>query len=278
MNYQDFHHIKVAIEDGIATCTIDNPPINLITRTLFQDLNRLSEQLETDEGVIVVVLQSANPDFFIAHYDVELILQSPTEQPPVKGRPNGFHAMVQRFHTMEKLTIAKIEGRVGGGGSELAANCDLRYGVYGKTLINQMEVPIGILPGGTGTQQLPRLMGRSRALEVILGGDDLDAATAEKWGYLTRAFESGDIDGFVNTLAARVASFPRTAVQLAKQAVNQSHQPIEEGLKEESWRFQQLLRTDEAMPAMRRFLAEGGQTPDGEQRVGALNAEINRSG
>ena len=96
-------------------------------------------------------------------------------------------------------------GRVGGGGSEFSASMDMRFGVRGQTKINQMEVPIGILPGGTGTQRLPRLMGRARAMEVVLGGDDLDAETAERWGYLNRIFAPDEIDGFVMNLARRIS-------------------------------------------------------------------------
>jgi enoyl-CoA hydratase/carnithine racemase len=141
-----------------------------------------------------------------------------------------------------------------------------------------MEVPIGILPGGTGTQRLPRLVGRGRALEIILGGDDLDAETAERWGYLNRIFEADEIGGFVASLAARIASFPVEAVRLAKASVDAHLLGLHEGMVEEAYLFQQLLRTDGAQTAMRRFLALGGQTREGELRVGELNAEVGTSG
>src|SRR5205823_1653710 len=107
---------------------------------------------------------------------------------------------------------------------------DMRFGALGKTKINQMEVPLGILPGGTGTQRLPRLMGRGRALEVILGGDDLDAETAEKWGYLNRALPPDELGPFVDRLAYRIASFPAAAVALAKEAVLNAELPWRDGL------------------------------------------------
>ena len=124
--------------------------------------------------------------------------------------------MCERVRTMDKVTIAQIEGRVGGGGSEFAASMDMRFGVIGKTVVNQMEVPLGILPGGTGTQRLPRLVGRGRAMEIVLGADDLDAETAERWGYLNRIYAAGDIDAKVASLAERIASFPVAAVRLAR--------------------------------------------------------------
>ena len=182
--------------------------------------------------------------------------------------------MCERVRTMDKVTIAQIEGRVGGGGSELSAAFDMRFGVRGKTRINQMEVPLGILPGGTGTQRLPRLLGRGRALELILSGDDMDAETAERWGYLNRIFEPGEIAPFVDELARRIASFPPEAVRLAKQSVNQADKPWLDGLFEEAYLFERLLRTDDAQRNMQRFLEIGGQTREGELRMDELCAEL----
>jgi enoyl-CoA hydratase/carnithine racemase len=152
----------------------------------------------------------------------------------------------------------------------------MRFGVLGRTVVNQMEVPIGILPGGGGTQRLPRLVGRGRALEIILGGEDLDAETAERWGLLNRAFAPGEIGSFVEALSQRIASFPAEAIERAKQAVNAAELPLADGLIEESYLFQCLLRTDAAQRNMRRFLDQGGQTREGELHVGKLSGRINR--
>ena len=184
--------------------------------------------------------------------------------------------MCERVRTMDKVTIAQIEGRVGGGGSEFAASMDMRFGVEGKTRINQMEVPLGILPGGSGTQRLPRLIGRARAMEVILGADDLDAATAERWGYLNRIFPAHKIDGWVDQFARRIAGFPVEAVRLAKASVDAADQPLAEGLLEEAYLFQRLLRNDSAQTNMQRYLEIGGQTREGELRVNELSAELGR--
>ena len=273
----DYRRLAVGISGGVASVTIDNPPINLIDRQLFVELLKLSAELKADPGPSVVVLKSADADFFLAHFDVQAILASPADAPAQRDtEPNPFHQLCERFRTMNKVTIAQIEGRVGGGGSELAASCDLRYGVRGKTLINQMEVPLGILPGGTGTQRLPRLLGRGRALEIILSGEDLDAETAERWGYLNRIFTAQEIGPFVERLARRIATFPVEAVRLAKQSVDGAEKPLAEGLLDEAYLFQRLLRNESAQTAMRRFLAMGGQTREGELRMGELCAEINR--
>lgn len=271
----DYRLLTVDREGRIATVTVSNPPINLVTLELYAELSGLSRELEADPDLTVVVLKSADPDFFLAHFDVEAILSFPTDTPAARDPElNEYHRMCERFRTMDKVTIAQIEGRVGGGGSELAASFDMRFGVRGKTVVNQMEVPLGILPGGTGTQRLPRLVGRARALEIILAGGDLDAETAERWGYLNRIFEASEIGAFVDGLARRIASFPVEAVRLAKASVNAADRPLGEGLVEEAYLFQALLRTDGAQRNMRRFLEIGGQTRDGELAVGDLNARL----
>jgi len=276
MAYEGYQRLRVAKDGRIVTAIVDNPPINLITLELYGELARLSQEVVDDGDATVFVLKSANPDFFLAHFDVSAILSFPIDRPAERTEPgaNAYHAMCERFRTMDKATIAQIEGRVGGGGSELSMSFDMRFGVIGKTIVNQMEVPLGILPGGSGTQRMPRLIGRHRALEVILGGIDLDAATAERWGYLNRALPAGEIGPYVDALARRIASFPPEAVRLAKQAVCAADRPLEEGLAEESYLFQQSICTAGARRNMARFLEIGGQTRDGELRVGDLNAEL----
>jgi enoyl-CoA hydratase/carnithine racemase len=271
----EYEHLTVAVDGRVATVTVDNPPINLITMELFLELSALSQELADDPELLVVVMKSANPDFFLAHFDVSAILDFPIDSEPEReDQLSDYHAMGERFRTMDKVTIAQIEGRVGGGGSELVSSFDMRFGVRGKTKINQMEVPLGILPGGCGTQRLPRMVGRNRALEIILAGDDLDAETAERWGYLNRIFEADEIGPYVDALARRIASFPMEAVRLAKQSVDSADKPIEEGLKDEAYLFQKTLRTDGAQANMKRFLEIGGQTREGELRVGELGAEL----
>jgi enoyl-CoA hydratase/carnithine racemase len=207
---------------------------------------------------------------------VAAILAFPTDRTPVREPwdSNAYHQMCERFRTMDKVTIAQIEGRVGGGGSEISMSFDMRFGVKGKTIINQMEVPVGILPGGTGTQRMPRLIGRSRTLEVILGGIDLDAETAERWGYLNRALAADEIGPYVDALARRIAGFPIEAVRLAKEAVTSADKPLHEGLADESFLFQRLTRTPEAQANMRRFLDIGGQTREGELKVAELSGRV----
>jgi enoyl-CoA hydratase/carnithine racemase len=272
----DYQLIRTRVDDGVLYATIDAPPINVMTMELYQELAAFTKEVEADRGARVVVFQSANPDFFIAHFDVAALLAMPIDQPARRAEElNEFHQMCERVRTMPKATIAKIAGRVGGGGSEFASSCDLRYGALGVTKVNQMEVALGILPGGTGTQRLPRLVGRGRALEIVLASDDLDAATAERWGYLNRALQPVELDEFVERIARRIASFPPEAVAHAKRSVlNAERMPLEEGLREEAFLFQETLRFESSQRLMRRFLERGGQTRMGELRMGDLVMEI----
>ena len=269
MNYEDYQTIRVDVVGGVGTVTIDNPPINLFDFSLYSEMARVSAELAADGAVRVVVLRSANPDFFIAHFDVTAILALPTDQPeqPVV---NDFHAMCERFRTMPKATIAVIEGRVAGGGSELTLSCDMRFATLGRAIFNQPEVALGIIPGGTGTQRLSRLMGRSRALEAILGCDDVDAALAERWGWVNRALPDGELWPFVERLARRIASFPAHAVAAAKASVLLAEKGLEADLPAEAALFNGTLKEPSARIAMERFLAAGGQTLDGELRLGSL--------
>jgi len=183
---EGYRALRIQIEGGIAFATIDHPPINLLDGTLIVELDRFGREVEADPDVRVVVIDSANPEFFIAHADVNLILRLPREPQPPTELPL-FHAMADRFRTMPKATIAVIEGRARGGGSELALAMDMRFAARGKAVLAQPEVGVGIIPGGGGTQRLTHLVGRARALEIILGCNDIDADLAERWGYVARA-------------------------------------------------------------------------------------------
>lgn len=271
----DYRFLKVTTDGRLAEVLISNPPINIITPALYIELSELTLELKADSALTVVVFKSADPDFFLAHFDVSAILEFPIDTDAQRDSElTPYHAMCERVRTMDKVTIAQIEGRVGGGGSEFAASMDMRFGVIGKTIVNQMEVPLGILPGGSGTQRLPKLVGRGRAMEIVLGGDDLDAETAERWGYLNRIYAADQIDAKVGALAQRIASFPAEAVRLAKEAVNGAEQPIAEGLADEAYLFQRLLRTQGAQTNMKKFLEIGGQTREGELKVGELGGQL----
>lgn len=270
MAYDGYTALRVRVEGGVAVATIDHPPINLFDLTLMGDLARFAEEVAGDDEVRAVVLESANPEFFIAHADVELILRLPRDASQRPAELGFFHAMVDRFRTMPKATIAKVEGIVRGGGSELVLSVDMRFAALERAVFGQPEVALGILPGGSGTQRLPHLVGRGRALEVVLGCGDVDAATAERWGWVNRALPAAELGPFVDDLARRIASFPAPAIAAAKAAVLAAQPDPVPGLLEEAHQFNVTLTTPEAIARMERFLALGGQTRHVEVDLASL--------
>ena len=265
MAYDEYKFLKIRKERGVAFVTIDNPPINLLTIELSTELFNFSIEVSMDEEVKVIVFDSANPEFFIAHFDVNVLALFP-DTPPSK--PYDLHqgAKTQEaFRRMPKVSIAKIEGRARGGGSEFCLGLDMRFGAIGKAILSQPEVGVGIIPGGGGTQRLPKLIGRARALEVVLGCDDFDAETAERYGYINRALPPEEITPFVENLAFRMASFQPEVIDIAKQAVATGvNLPITEGLLEESYLFGRVASLPETKRRMTKFIKMGGQTRDME--------------
>jgi enoyl-CoA hydratase/carnithine racemase len=276
MDYSQCKTMRIAIADGIARVTLDNGEINLFDGQMFKEMSQLAGALAEDDSVRVVILHSANPDFFIAHFDVGQILKYAPDREVSTTDLKPFHIMCEAFRTMPKATIAVIEGRVGGGGSELTLSCDMRFALRGKAVFNQPEVALGILPGGSGTVRLPRLIGRSRALEVVLGCDDVDADLAQAWGWVNRSLSAEELWPHVNRLAARIASFPRHAVIAAKASVLNADKAVRDDLMAEGTLFQGTLGGEGTRQAMERFMSGGGQTPQGEGRLGALAGELHK--
>ncbi|MEM6583359.1 MAG: enoyl-CoA hydratase/isomerase family protein [Pseudomonadota bacterium] len=277
MNF-DYQLLQVDKIGALANVTIDNPPVNVITGQLFAELAAIFEELDSDPSLAVVVVKSANPDFFLAHFDVEILLQlCEGEASAVLNTLQDYQTMLRRIREMDKVVIGQIEGRVGGGGAELSMHFDMRFGVKGKTKFNQMEVPLGILPGGSGTQMLPRLVGHARAMEVIMGAEDIDAETAESWGLLNRALEADEIDDWVQRLALRIAGCPLDAVRKTKQSIAGAALPLTEGLAREGQLFTELLLSASAREQMSKFMHSGGQTSEGELRISELSAQLSNN-
>lgn len=272
-----YQTLRLRLADGVARVTLDNGPVNLLDKPMFKEMLHLVDQLAADDHVRVVVIGSANPDFFIAHFDVGLIQRFPADPPgpPDPTAPlSPFHRMCEALRTMPKATIAVIEGRAGGGGSEIALSCDMRFALLDKAVFNQPEVALGILPGGSGTVRLARLMGRSRALEAVLGCDDIPAEVAEAWGWVNRALPAAALWPHVDRLAARIASFPPHAVAAAKASVLRAEKGVIDDLHAEAAAFQGTLAEPGTRDAMARFLARGGQTLAGESRLADLAAAL----
>ena len=259
--YGSYSTLRVTVDKAVASITIDHGELNLMDMTMLEDLDRVGRQLEADPAVKVVVLQSANPEFFIAHADINVITRLPATPPVRQERLGWVHAVLDRFRTMPKATIAKIQGRCRGGGSELALACDMRFAEIGRAVLCQPEVGVGIIPGAGGSVRLPRLVGRGRALEIILGCGDFPAEVAERYGYVNRALPAGEIDFFVQYLAQRIAGFPAETIALAKQAVHMGDDGLEDGLVREELMFLESVHTAAARRRMAAALAGGMQTP-----------------
>lgn len=260
MAYENFKTLSVAAQNGVMTATLDYGELNLMDMVMLADLDRLSREIETDDAIQVLLLQSANPDFFVAHADLDLIATLPAEPEPRAGKLGFINAVFERLRVMPKVSIAKIEGCCRGGGSELALACDMRFATIGKAVFGQPEVGFGIIPGAGGTVRLPRLVGRGRALEIILGCGDISAELAERYGYINRALPASEIDCFVTSLARRIATFPARALALAKAAVSMTG-TIEDELNFEERAFLESVNSDAAKRRMAFAMGMGLQTP-----------------
>ena len=203
---------------GLWTITFSNPPINMFVPTTIVELGALMTDLEADPSVKVVVFQSANPDFFIAHLDAA----KAAERPEALGLWREF---VLRLAAAPVVSIAKIRGRTRGIGNEFVLACDMRFASRQSALFGNPEVGVGLIPGGGALEWLPRLVGRSRTLEIVLSADDFDADIAERYGWVNRTLDDGNLDAFVDTLVRRLASFERETLAAAKVQVNRFGMP-----------------------------------------------------
>jgi enoyl-CoA hydratase/carnithine racemase len=203
---------------GRWTITFNNPPINMYIPATIVELGALMTDLEADPSVKVVVFQSANPDFFIAHLDVARAAAQP-------GVLDLWRDFVLRLSSTAVVSIAKIRGRTRGIGNEFVLACDMRFASRQNALFGNPEVGVGLIPGGGALEWLPRLVGRSRALEIVLGADDFDADIAERYGWVNRTLDDDDLDSFVDTLVRRLASFDREVLAAAKAQINRFGTP-----------------------------------------------------
>lgn len=250
------------VTDGVMTVTIDHPPVNLFDLALTRDLVDLVGRLENDDATRVCIFKSANPRIFIAHYDLSLLLDEPTDDVPVA--PGGFNRLMERFRYLSQVSVGQVEGIARGGGSEFLLGLDLRFASLGRAVIGQPEVALGILPAGGGSQRLTRLIGRARSLEVCLGCEDMSADLAERYGYVNRALPPEELDAFVTNLARRVASYPSSAIALTKASINAADQYSMDGFVGEATGLALAKRDGVAHRRMARALELGAQTLEGE--------------
>ncbi|MDY0986674.1 enoyl-CoA hydratase/isomerase family protein [Flavobacterium sp. CFBP9031] len=268
--YQNYKLMEVELLHGVAYLTFNNPPINVLNAVLISELKEFAEKVALDNLVKVIVFQSSNPEFFIAHGDMNFVTDPASfmNLADSKGDPllNPMQQLHERLRNLPQITIAKLSGFARGGGNELAMALDMRFAVSGKTWLAQPEVLMGIIPGGGGTQYLSKLAGRSRALEVILGAELHDSATAEKYGIINRAIPEEEIDSFVSTLATRMASLLPGVIDAAKNAVNAAFHNTN-GITTESNMLGKVFGEPAAAARMIASMEKGAQTIEGERQL-----------
>jgi len=248
----------------------ENPPFNIVDATIFEGLQHLLTRMEANPNLRVVVFESTNPDFYLAHFD----LTGKTGNITTAVGPSGLPILMDTFVRLTKspvVSIAKIRGCVRGASSEFVLACDMRFASRENTLLGQPEVGVGVNPGGGGTGRLPLLVGRGRALEIILGANDFDGETAERYGYINRALPDAELDRFVDDLARRIASFDRRPIATAKNLINKVSLPYADLLLDALNAFQTALTWPETQQRIQVLLKRGLQREsDFEQRWPAL--------
>ena len=251
---------------GYWKVVFDYPPFNILDAAIFDGLQNLLVRMDASQSLRVVVFESAIPDFYLAHFD----LTGKTGNITTVVGPSGLPILMDTFVRITKspvVSIAKIRGCVRGGSSEFVLACDMRFASRENTRLGQPEVGVGVHPGGGGTERLPHLVGRGRALEIILGANDFDGDTAERYGYVNRALPNSDLDGFVDALARRIASFDRRAITAAKNLVSQVSLPSTDRLLEAMTSFENALTWPETQRRVQAVLKLGlQQDADFEKR------------
>ena len=249
--------------------TFDLPPLNIFGPDTVPQLNEVITALETDEDVKVVVFDSAVEGFFLTHYDFLAPLEDSTRLPPGSTGLQALPDMLARLSRAPVVSIVSIRGRATGVGSELSLASDMRFASREKAILSQWEVGAGLVPGGGPMARLPRLIGRGRALEVLLGADDILGDVAELYGYVNRSLPDSELDVFVDALAMRIASFDKQAIAETKRLVNAASLPSDAEIAPEWDAFIASLQRPAAQSRIKALIARGFHRPgDVENRLG----------
>jgi enoyl-CoA hydratase/carnithine racemase len=249
--------------------TFDLPPLNIFGPANIPQLEAIVSALETDGAVKVVVFDSAVEGFFLTHYDFLAKLEDSTKYPAGRTGLQALPDMLVRLSRASVVSISLIRGRATGVGSELALASDMRFASRQKAILSQWEVGAGLVPGGGPMARLPRLMGRGRALEVLLGADDIGGDLAERYGYVNRSLDDGQLDEFVDGLARRIAGFDRKAIAATKHLVDVASLPSDAEIAPEWQAFLDSLGRPGAQERIKKLMDRGFHRPgDVESRLG----------
>jgi enoyl-CoA hydratase/carnithine racemase len=268
-----FETLHARNEGAVLFVEISAPPMNLAGPELVRDLVLLIQRAEADERVQVLVFKSADPDYFIAHVDVTRIKENRDAAAKLSG-DESIGQLFRQLSASRLVSIAQIEGRVRGVGSEFILACDMRFAARESAIFSQFEPSFGVIPGAGGAQHLTRLMGRGRALEVMLSAQDYDADVAERYGWINRALPTAELDDFVRSLALRIARFPAMGRAVVKERVNAIALPTVEDIRRDSDLFLEGTRTNEFQELMKAAMKRGFQTREAEMDLARLVGEL----
>ena len=264
----DHTKLRTSIDKGVATALIDNPPVNVLDAGLMAELRHFLLGVRDDPAVKVIVFESANPDFFIAHVDMALIDEPHAFDEIARDVPAGlnvFQALGELVRSQPQVTIVKLAGLARGGGAEFIAAADMTFAARETAGLAQCEVLMGIVPSGGGMQYLDARMGRNRMLEAVLGADLFDADTAERYGWINRSIPTDQLDGYVARLARHIADLPDGVVAGVKTSVPPTD--LAAGFRREEQAWASLFARPAAEVLIRGGLKAGAQTPEGERRL-----------
>jgi enoyl-CoA hydratase/carnithine racemase len=269
----DFEMLKVNKEGAVLFVEISAPPMNLMGPELVRDLVSLIQRAEADDAFQVLVFKSADPDYFISHVDVTRIKEYREEAAKLTGEAS-IALLFRHLSTSRLVTIAQIEGRVRGAGSEFVLACDMRFAARESAIFGQPELAFGTIPGGGAVQHLARLMGRGRALEVMLSAEDYDAELAERYGWINRALPADALGDFVRSLAHRIAGFPAAGHVAVKDRVNATALAPAEEFRRDSDLFGEGVRNPEAQSRIQAAMKRGFQTRDAEMDLARMLGDL----
>jgi len=268
---KDYQMLHVTTNSGVATILIDNEPVNALSGALIKELRLLLGDLSAKEEIKVIVFDSVNPDFFIAHVDINILEEQDILEELSKTAPEGlniFQAVGEMIREQPQVTIVKLKGIARGGGAEFVAAADLSFASLENGKLAQCEALMGIIPGGGATQYLSERMTRGRALEIILGADLFDAATAERYGWINRAIPDKDIDTFVDRLAKHIAQLPDGVIAVTKKVLPPVRSKKDFQLENDVWA--ELAYRPRTAEIMKTAMAKGAQTVKGELKLEEL--------